>query len=127
MASGILKALTQNSAETHRAADDPRLRGRTYHIPFATVWDQILEAIEIQPRWDLIHADEVSGLIRAEATTRWLGFTDDVRLRVTLDDFALTRVDMRSSSRVGRGDFGLNRRRIARFFNELDRRLQRNG
>lgn len=127
MALGIWKALTRNTAETNRNAEDPRLRGRTYHVPYATVWDTIREMIERRGRWRLVHADETSGLIRAEATTRWLGLTDDVRIRVTLDDYALTRVDMRSSSRLGKGDLGTNARRIARFLGDLDRRLETRG
>jgi uncharacterized protein (DUF1499 family) len=34
-------------------------------------------------------------------------------------------VDLTSQSRVGRGDLGVNARRIARFLHALDRRLQR--
>jgi uncharacterized protein (DUF1499 family) len=123
MASRIWRALTQNSAQTHEDADDPRLRGRTYFVPFATVWDEILKMIESHPRWKLLRADEGAGLIHAEATTRLFRFVDDVRFKVKLDQNALTRVDMWSASRVGRGDLGVNARRIGRFFRELDRRL----
>lgn len=112
----------QNSAETRPTAEDPRLSGRTYHIPFATVWDSILAMIKARRRWRLIYADEASGIIKAEAS-RLLRTVDDVRLRVSLDDNALTRVDMRSVSRTGRADLGVNTRRIGRFFRELDRKL----
>ncbi len=123
MANRIWRALTQNSAQTHEDADDPRLRGRTYFVPFANVWDEILAMIESHPRWKLLRADEGAGLIHAEATTRLFHFVDDVRFKVKLDQNALTRVDMWSASRVGRGDLGANARRIAWFFRELDRRL----
>lgn len=123
MGLAIWTALTQNSAETGPTADDPRLGGRTYHIPFAVVWDTILEMIRARRRWRLVYADEASGVIKAEARTRILRFIDEVRVRVSLDDNALTRVDMRSRSRKGRGDLGVNARRIARFFTELDRNL----
>jgi uncharacterized protein (DUF1499 family) len=123
MASGIWKALTQNSAQTHENADDPRLRGRTYVVPFASVWDEIISMINSHPRWNLVRADEGTGLIHAEATTRLFRFVDDVRFKVKLDQNALTRVDMWSASRVGRGDLGANARRIGRFFRDLDRRL----
>lgn len=49
------------------------------------------------------------GYLRAEATTRWLRFVDDL-------EFWLDPVDglihLRSASRVGRNDFGANRARI---------------
>lgn len=120
----LWKGLSQNSAQTHEDFEDPRLRGRTYLVPFAKVWDEILAMIETDPRWKLVRADEGTGLIRAEATTRWLGFVDDVRFKIKLDQNALTRVDMWSASRRGKGDFGTNARRIARFYRDLDRRLE---
>ncbi len=123
MLNGIWRALTTNSAQTRESAEDPRLRGRTYLVPFATVWDEILGMIESHPRWRLIRADEGKGLIHAEARTRVFRFVDDVRFKLKLDQNALTRVDMWSASRVGRGDFGTNARRISRFYRELDRRL----
>ncbi len=120
---GFWKALTQNSAQTGENADDRRLRGRTYVVPFATVWDEIISMIETHRRWNLVRADEGSGQIRAEAKTLVFRFVDDVRFRLKLDQNALTRVDMWSASRVGKGDFGANVRRIARFCRDLDRRL----
>lgn len=113
-----------NSAQTNKDSEDPRLRGRTYSIPFAAVWDEIVGMIESHSRWTLIRADEGAGTIRAEAKTPLLGFVDDVRFRVRLDQNALTRVDMRSASRVGKTDLGANARRIARFYRDLDRRLE---
>ncbi len=120
---GIWKALTQNSAQTHDSAEDPRLRGRTYLVPFATVWDEIIDMIETRRRWKLVRADEGTGLIHAEAKTPVFHFVDDVRFKLKLDQNALTRVDMWSASRKGKGDLGANARRIAWFYRQLDRRL----
>jgi uncharacterized protein (DUF1499 family) len=124
VANKIWEALTQNTAQTSEEADDPRLRGRTYVIPFARVWDEIIEMIESAPRWTLVSADEGTGLIHAEARTLVFRFVDDIRFKLKLDQNALTRVDMWSASRVGRGDLGTNARRIRRFFRHLDRRLE---
>ncbi len=122
-AKAIWITLTKNSAQTTEAAQDPRLRGRTYSVPFAKVWDEAVHIIESSPRWKLIEADEARGLIRAEATTLLFRFVDDIRIRLKLDSNALTRMDMRSASRHGRGDLGTNARRIRRFFRDLDLRL----
>jgi uncharacterized protein (DUF1499 family) len=121
------KALSENSAQTSENAADPRLCGRTYLVPFAAVWDEILAMIGTNPRWKLIRADEGSGLIRAEATTPVFRFVRDVRFKLKLDRNALTRVDMWSASRAGKGDLGANTRRIARFCRQLDRRLGVDG
>jgi uncharacterized protein (DUF1499 family) len=120
---GIWQALTENSAQTRENAEDPRLRGRTYMVPFAKVWDEIIDMIDNHPRWGLLRADEGSGLIHAEARTLIFSFVDDVRFKLKLDHNALTRVDMWSASRKGKGDLGTNKRRIARFYRQLDRRL----
>ncbi len=119
----IIKALTENSAQTSETADDPRLHGRTYMVPFATVWDEIVLMIKEYSRWNLVRANEDKGMIGFEATTLVFRFVDDVRIKVKLDQNALTRVDMWSHSRVGKGDLGGNTRRISRFFRDLDRRL----
>lgn len=119
----LWRALTRNHAQTDAASRDARLRGRTYSIPFARVWDTALALVRALPRWRLVSSDEDRGIIQAEARTRIFKFTDDVTIRIRLDENALTRVDMRSASRVGIGDLGTNRRRIAKFLRRLDQRL----
>ena len=47
--------------------------------------------------------------IHAEFTSKWLGFVDDVEFY--LDERAAV-IHVRSASRLGRNDFGVNRRRI---------------
>ena len=55
--------------------------------------------------------DPVQGRIEAVATSMLFGFKDDVVLRVVAQDGG-TRLDIRSMSRVGRSDFGVNAKRI---------------
>jgi hypothetical protein len=120
----IAHALTRNRAASGHDHWDPRLRGRTYHIPFETVWQAALAlASGGLRRWKLVQADDYEGTIDAEARTFWLRFVDDVRINVYLDDDAQTRVDVVSKSRRGSSDFGANARRVARFFKALDRRV----
>ncbi len=61
--------------------------------------------------WQVVAADSAAGRVEATATTRWFGFKDDVVVRVRPDG-AGSRVDVRSVSRVGRGDVGANAARI---------------
>ena len=70
--------------------------------------------------WSIVAADENAGRIEATATTAWFGFRDDVVIRVTPAG-AGSRVDIRSHSRVGRGDLGANARRIRDFAARLAR------
>ncbi len=121
----IWRSLTQNRARTHPNHPDTGLRGRTYAIPFNRVWREVLElASGGLWGWSLVHADEDEGVVEAESATLVFRFVDDVRIRVSLDSDAQTRVDMSSASRKGKGDLGTNARRIRRFFKNLDRRLE---
>lgn len=63
--------------------------------------------------------------IEAIARTRFYGFKDDVIIRLTPLQ-AETRIDMRSASRFGEFDFGVNARRIVDYLGELrDRAAER--
>jgi len=118
----LLRALTANRAWTDPESPDPRLRGRTYAVPFAAVWRAVLAEAEAR-RWTVLETDPAAGEVHAEARTRLWKFTDDVWVRLSLDEDAQTRLDMVSASRVGRADLGTNARRIARFLRGVDRRL----
>ena len=60
---------------------------------------------------ELVEADPAQGRIEATATSMLFGFKDDVVVRIA-DDANGTKVDVRSKSRVGRNDFGMNAKRI---------------
>lgn len=53
--------------------------------------------------------DQRSDYLYARFTTRWLGFVDDAEFWV---DPAAQVIQLRSASRVGRQDFGVNRARV---------------
>ena len=117
-------ALTRNGAATALDHWDPRLRGRTYAIPFELVWQAARTLANGGLRgWKLIDSDDYEGIINAEVRTLVLRYVDDVRIRVYLDEDAQTRVDIESRSRKGSADFGANARRAARFMRALDRKL----
>lgn len=64
------------------------------------------------PSWEVVWTDPASGQIEAVATSRLFGFHDDVVIRVRPEADGASRVDMRSKSRDGQGDFGVNASRI---------------
>jgi uncharacterized protein (DUF1499 family) len=110
-----------NIVETGRTPEYPDIQPRYYAVPAVTVFAAALRAAKAMPRWTVSPREEV-GEIRAEARTRMMRFVDDVSIRVTMDG-ARTRVDVRSASRIGRGDFGQNARRIRAFFSALDQEV----
>ena len=65
--------------------------------------------------WDIVAVAPAEGRIEATATTRIYGFKDDVVIRIQPTMEGTTTVDVRSASRVGKGDLGANAARIQAF------------
>jgi uncharacterized protein (DUF1499 family) len=68
--------------------------------------------------WKEIEIHRDSRSVEAVDETPWFGFKDDVVIRVTPAS-GISRVDIRSVSRVGRSDLGMNARRIREFAKRL--------
>ena len=73
--------------------------------------------------WSIAASDPESGRIEASDRTFWFGFIDDVVIRIRPAAEGGTRADVRSVSRVGRGDVGANAERIRTFAARLAREL----
>ncbi len=71
--------------------------------------------------WQIALADPQALRIEATDTTRFFGFKDDIVIRVTPLG-AASRVDIRSASRAGQSDLGVNARRIRAFYREMARK-----
>lgn len=112
--------ISENVADT-RDAGGPA--GRLYAAPFAGVWDALLDQVRERRRWQLAHQDEELGLITVRCPSLVFRFVDDLTIWVKLDEDGMTRVDARSASRVGKGDLGVNRRRLVRLFRTLDEQV----
>lgn len=69
--------------------------------------------------WKLVAINRNQGRIEATETLAWFGFKDDVVLRFT-ETMEGTEVNMRSKSRIGRGDVGVNAQRIEEFLEDLE-------
>lgn len=82
---------------------------------------QRAEALARKRGWAIATVDRASGTIEATATTFFFRFKDDVAIRVTSDpaNTAGAIVDMRSISRVGGSDVGVNAARIRAFLADL--------
>jgi len=64
--------------------------------------------------WELVAEDSSTGLIEAVSSTRVFSFEDDVVIRVAASGSGSI-VDIRSHSRIGRGDRGVNAARVHSF------------
>lgn len=68
--------------------------------------------------WRIVATAPGQGRLEASDTTRWFGFTDDIVVRVKAAPGG-SRIDVRSTSRVGRSDLGVNAHRIRVFLAAL--------
>lgn len=71
-------------------------------------------------KWSTVAVDRGEARIEATDSTWYFGFKDDVVIRVQPDPGG-SRVDIRSTSRVGVGDVGANAKRIREFMAQLRR------
>jgi len=104
-------------AATQRAAY-PDIQPRYLDLPPDDAFARALATARAMPRWTIVASDPAAGRIEASARTFWMGFVDDVAIRVAPAPQG-SRIDMRSLSRVGRGDFGANAARIRAYFARL--------
>jgi len=72
-----------------------------------SAWAALVAAARRSERAEIVA--ERPGYLRAEFSSRVLGFVDDVEFQL---DAGARRIHVRSASRLGRGDFGVNRARI---------------
>jgi uncharacterized protein (DUF1499 family) len=68
--------------------------------------------------WDVVARAPDEGRLEAVDTTRWFGFRDDIVVRIRAKGTG-SRIDIRSKSRVGRSDLGVNADRVREFSTRL--------
>lgn len=120
----LVRGLTEKSAETSPGAEDPRLRGRTYTIPFNDVWETSLHVIRKRLRgWTVVIDNDREGRIDALATSPLRGLETEVVVRIGLDENGQTRVDLETTTRTDVRDYGRCRRLIGHFTKRLDKEL----
>jgi len=95
----------------------PEIVPLTVAIPPVAAFNRALDTAQ-RMGWTIIAADDAAGRIEASDSSRWFGFTDDIVIRITASDSG-SRIDLRSSSRQGRSDFGVNAARIASYLAAL--------
>ncbi len=100
----------------------PDLGPRRYDTSLDRVFEAVESAATIM-QWRVEAADADAGRLEAVAITPWYGFEDDVVVRLREDDGEVV-VDVRSASRIGRSDLGVNADRIREFLSTLDAQLQ---
>jgi uncharacterized protein (DUF1499 family) len=119
----LLKGWSKNLYVTAPTDLDPYFHPRRYLKPKEEVVQAAREVISSLPRWRELEYRENQGRLHVTRTTRLWRFVDDINLYIVQGGDGVTSLDMTSQSRVGRWDFGQNRRNLKEFFARLDAKL----
>ncbi|MDZ7768172.1 MAG: DUF1499 domain-containing protein [Woeseiaceae bacterium] len=103
----------------HKAAYDD-LRTLRLNLPADDAAELAAEAAR-EMGWEIAAVDPAAGRIEATDTTAWFGFRDDIVIRIVAVDPGVSQVDVRSVSRVGVSDLGVNAARIRSYLDMLTR------
>jgi len=103
----LLVYLSRNTAETRPDHDWPELRTRAYSSTVDELFDRVERTIR-ELGWEVVEKDQQAHTLHAVVSTPWLGFQDDVRIRLAGTSYQGTALNVRSGSRIGRADFGAN-------------------
>ena len=117
--------LNINDVTTGITPEYPDLQPQTFQQSHEQVFDAAA-AVGRELGWEVTDEDRAKGTIQAVATTRLMRFKDDVTVTVTPAGERVS-VNVRSHSRVGKGDLGANAKRIRLFQATLAKRLGAGG
>lgn len=106
-----------------RATPYPKLAPLIAPGSVAEGYAAALAAVEARG-WTIVLAEPEEGRIEATETSFWYGFKDDILIRIRADE-AGVRIDVRSVSRVGLSDLGVNAKRVRNLLDELEVRLNK--
>ncbi len=91
----------------------PDITPVTLAMPPAEAFKRV-DAAAMAMGWDIVARAPGEGRLEAVATSEWFGFRDDIVVRIRAEG-AGSRIDIRSKSRDGGSDFGINAQRIREF------------
>ncbi len=112
-----------NVVETGKTPEYPNVIPMYYSTSSVRVLDEIQESFKALDKFEMIEADIENKVVKGTRKTRIFSFVDDIEVRVEANTEFVSKVTIKSSSRVGKGDFGQNARNIHAFFVELNNRL----
>jgi uncharacterized protein (DUF1499 family) len=113
----LFAGLTRNWADTDEPGD-PKVAPLELPLPLPEALAWVEKVIISLPRWRVEAVEREAGVIRATRRTRLWRFVDDVTIRLEATATG-TRLHARSQARVGKGDFGQNRRNLLALFRAL--------
>jgi len=80
---------------------------------------RVTEVAQAAPNWKITYSDPATNTLEAVAASKLFHFEDDVVIQIRPTPDGASLIEMRSKSRDGIGDFGVNANRIRRFFDRV--------
>ncbi|MDH3314564.1 MAG: DUF1499 domain-containing protein [Gammaproteobacteria bacterium] len=111
--------LTSNVAETREDHRFAELRTRSFEVGADNLLEYVRRACE-RLGWENVIVDPETDEVRAQVRTPLLRFTDDLEARVESTGSGSAKLQVRSSSRVGRGDLGANARHVLDLYETVE-------
>lgn len=108
--------LTTHVAATRPDHERPELRTLLFDQPLSEVRERVVTAMQ-QLGWQQIRSDGEQ--VRAVVVTPLFRFKDDVEVRLRSNENGV-QVDVKSESRVGKGDLAANTRHILDLYHRLE-------
>jgi uncharacterized protein (DUF1499 family) len=96
-----------NCTSTQAQDSSQKIDAPELAIDAATAWPAIIKAVEGLTRTVIVESSDHQ--LQAESTSLIFRFTDDLNLQLDLEN---NRLEMRSASRTGYSDMGVNRSRL---------------
>ena len=89
------------------------------HLDPGAAFARVTEVAKASPNWTITYTDPATNTVEVVATSKLWHFNDDVVIQVRPSPDGTSLIEMRSKSRDGIGDFGVNAKRIKRFFDRI--------
>jgi uncharacterized protein (DUF1499 family) len=105
---------TPNCVNSQSEDPEQSIQPLTYEGETSEVIEKLKTIINQQERTEIISATD--NYLYAQFTTHWMGFVDDVEFSVNQEKGI---INVRSASRLGESDLGVNRQRIEKIREEL--------
>lgn len=118
-ANSLARSEPENLAEL-QAEHYPALVPARFNLPPEAVFALAHQLAKNHPNWHIVAADREAGRIEGWTASHLMGYRDDFVIRIR-GDAGGSVADMRSVSRVGVSDLGVNAARIENYLNRLKR------
>ncbi|WP_290501861.1 DUF1499 domain-containing protein [Hyphomonas sp. UBA5107] len=97
----------------------PKLDSYITQAPSEAAFEAILTLVK-ERGWVIVASDETAGRIEATETSFWFDFKDDIMIRIQPTEEGGSRIDVRSTSRVGLSDLGANAKRVRNLLDDIE-------